>query len=500
MLCFVLFFYLVHSKLEFGDDPYKILKIPRSSTKSEIKSAYRKLTYQLHPDTSKEEGSVEKWITVNDAYELLSDPDRKARFDRYGTFEDDESLNHERGDLSFRYFSKDKEPVLVHNITYIDSSNFSAFVKKHSDNIILISNSILCDECDEYTKIFDEFKNRHGKVIGCGIVDVSVNSEFAKSLAITGYPVFIYTNSNGNISEIVKLGGKVNSIDDIVEFLTSRWPKKIETLTSLKQMQKFLNNDPNVVHIIQIIRNGKPTILFQRIASAFRSDYMFAVLKDNSLETSQYLNVSHYPQVLIYRNPNIIPHKVGIMKELHKEIVNWGTPTLFHVDRYSFLRACPEMCFLRCGMPNENNAKHLSLINRTTGYLDIGSEAARKLNMTEGDWIAMFTEIGRFAKIEKRIDDYATLRGFWDDYHQKKVTVKELPPKFEFEFTLSAFIDEFIRFIKYIYMFIGPSKYYILSAIFFIAIEIYNRRKAKPVKVQIEKQTVKSKGRNKLRK
>lgn len=64
-------------------DPYSILGVQRSASEKDIKSAYRKLAKELHPDTNKDNPkATERFSEVTRAYDLLSDKDKRARFDR----------------------------------------------------------------------------------------------------------------------------------------------------------------------------------------------------------------------------------------------------------------------------------------------------------------------------------------------------------------------------------------------------------------------------------
>ncbi|MFN3424621.1 MAG: DnaJ C-terminal domain-containing protein [Novosphingobium meiothermophilum] len=64
-------------------DPYSILGVPRSASEKDIKSAYRKLAKELHPDTNKDNpAAAERFSEVTRAYDLLSDKDKRAKFDR----------------------------------------------------------------------------------------------------------------------------------------------------------------------------------------------------------------------------------------------------------------------------------------------------------------------------------------------------------------------------------------------------------------------------------
>jgi len=64
-------------------DPYTLLGVSRTATEADIKKAYRKLAKELHPDRNTDNPkAAEKFSQVTSAYDLLSDKDKRARFDR----------------------------------------------------------------------------------------------------------------------------------------------------------------------------------------------------------------------------------------------------------------------------------------------------------------------------------------------------------------------------------------------------------------------------------
>ncbi len=66
-------------------DYYEILGVPRDADDSTIKKAFRRLARELHPDVNRDDpGAEEKFKEAAEAYEVLSDPDRRATYDRYG--------------------------------------------------------------------------------------------------------------------------------------------------------------------------------------------------------------------------------------------------------------------------------------------------------------------------------------------------------------------------------------------------------------------------------
>ncbi len=65
-------------------DFYEILGINKSASPEEIKSAYRKMALKYHPDRNKEPDAEEKFKEINEAYEVLSNSQKKTAYDQYG--------------------------------------------------------------------------------------------------------------------------------------------------------------------------------------------------------------------------------------------------------------------------------------------------------------------------------------------------------------------------------------------------------------------------------
>lgn len=72
-------------------DLYKQLEIERDATADEIKKAYRKLARKYHPDKNPNDPTAtEKFQTISHAYSILSDPEKKRKYDKYDTVDEDE--------------------------------------------------------------------------------------------------------------------------------------------------------------------------------------------------------------------------------------------------------------------------------------------------------------------------------------------------------------------------------------------------------------------------
>ncbi|MGA2506458.1 MAG: J domain-containing protein [Chitinispirillaceae bacterium] len=66
-------------------DYYKVLGVPQTATTEEIKSAYRKLALKYHPDKARgDKDALNKFTDINDAHEVLSDPEKRKKYDQFG--------------------------------------------------------------------------------------------------------------------------------------------------------------------------------------------------------------------------------------------------------------------------------------------------------------------------------------------------------------------------------------------------------------------------------
>ncbi|XP_010253803.1 PREDICTED: dnaJ protein ERDJ3A [Nelumbo nucifera] len=83
-VCALFFFFLLFTQGAKTVDPYKVLGVERNASQREIQKAFHKLSLQYHPDKNKNKGAHEKFAEINNAYEILSDEEKRKNYDLYG--------------------------------------------------------------------------------------------------------------------------------------------------------------------------------------------------------------------------------------------------------------------------------------------------------------------------------------------------------------------------------------------------------------------------------
>jgi DnaJ family protein B protein 9 len=82
----------------FAKDYYKTLGVTKKATEKEIKKAFRALALVYHPDKSSEPDALDKFREIAEAYEVLSDPDKRRQYDQIGHSKFSESSDYKPGD------------------------------------------------------------------------------------------------------------------------------------------------------------------------------------------------------------------------------------------------------------------------------------------------------------------------------------------------------------------------------------------------------------------
>lgn len=116
---------------------YELLEVNKKATKEEIRNHYKKLAAKFHPD--KESGNEKKFVQISNAYEILSDPDKRKIYDKYGM----EGINNQKYESPQHEGEKKKCKNLV-QFLFVDLED----IYKGSKINFEYTRQILCKGCD----------------------------------------------------------------------------------------------------------------------------------------------------------------------------------------------------------------------------------------------------------------------------------------------------------------------------------------------------------------
>ncbi|RLU16233.1 hypothetical protein DMN91_011993 [Ooceraea biroi] len=204
-------------------DPYKILGVPRHATVQTIRKAYKHLVKEWHPDKTDHPMAEDKFVEITKAYELLTDPERRRKFDNHGIT--DEGLPRQRRDNSHFNVLDPLEELFAVPKTY----RMPYLVLFYSDWCIA------CLQVEPtWRRLIDEIEP-----LGLGLATAHAEKEsiLARRLGIHSLPCLVIT-VDGRTSVYKE---SLFSIQKIVEFVRSRLPYKLISSVSNANVENFLS-------------------------------------------------------------------------------------------------------------------------------------------------------------------------------------------------------------------------------------------------------------------
>ena len=440
-------------------NPYKILDVPKNADHQQIKSAYRKLTMKYHPDITKDESTTAKWIEVNDAYEILNDPDRKALYDMYGIVNEKSSPDIKRShdssfeDVSEAHFQKQYYQNIKTNTPSLTKLNFDEFVEGDVECLILIYTSFGDELSLIYLGIFEQFAERYGKYCKCARIDCALSAALAKEIGVNVMPtVLYYKKENETVTKDI-LPSHIYSSRNVSSFLASHWNIRLFQLESIEDLEVFLDSFDKIKIIEVGRRDSVPTLQFQRFCSKFNDKASFGYIESQAFPAEDRHNFKKLPCYLIYRSKFLYPIAFNSIGELTNGIKKYSEPVMIELTRPNFPKVCIETenhcCFARVGQPSDYIFPDLIYSKFGSFWISEDSKAVQKLGAQENQWIYFDFNHNQYAIIDTTGNETSTLQKL---YNTSIPNMKDLPSNFKMDFVLSRFISDIIliiiRFIR----------------------------------------------------
>ncbi|XP_046965238.1 dnaJ homolog subfamily C member 16 [Vanessa cardui] len=225
-------------------DPYKILGIHRRATLPEIRKAYRQLAKEWHPDKNEDPNAESRFVEIKQAYELLSDTERRQAYDLYGITNEDDHMYKQRHDYSqyarfsndpFDYFgthfrTQDQDITLFHKLSITARHFENNILEKsvHTPALVLF----YTDWCFDCVRSATAWRRLVEALQPLGVTMATVHAgheaNLARRIGVHGVPcltlildkqVYIYKES-------------LSSLPKILDFIRWKFPyKQISHLT-----------------------------------------------------------------------------------------------------------------------------------------------------------------------------------------------------------------------------------------------------------------------------
>lgn len=312
-ICYILVGNFLLINCEDVGDPYKILDVPRNADDKMIRNAYRRLAKDWHPDKNKSPNANEKFMQISQAYEILSDAERRSLYDDYGTTNEPrqgnggyyrESYNNFFRDFEgfesffsggdgFRFnFQNEKQRSRKSKEEEINKKIYEETIhpNSHTKPFLIYSYTEFCWSCMAVESIWLQFKQEVKNIgFGFGHSDASWNRELTRNLGISQVPSIVGI-VNGRVHHF---RGEFN-LKNLRDFVRKLMPSKIVSEVNIYNFNETLNQiiSENKVFSLFLSTSNQVTLRYQMPCFQFTNLIKCSSISLNSIdeEFKNYLN------------------------------------------------------------------------------------------------------------------------------------------------------------------------------------------------------------------
>ncbi|XP_057219197.1 dnaJ homolog subfamily C member 16 isoform X1 [Triplophysa rosa] len=329
MVCMLLMDATVDSTAEF--DPYKVLGVTRSASQAEIKKVYKRLAKEWHPDKNKNPDAEDTFIKITKSYEILSNEEKRASYDRYGSTNNAYSYGHRHFhdhfyDESYFHFnnnggrdSADSKYTINFN-QYVNEVVPESFKRPY---LIKIT-SDWCLSCIHIEPVWKEtVQELESLGIGIGVVDIGYERHLANHLGAHQTPSILGV-INGKVTFFHYAVMKTH----LMQFVEDLLPQRLVEKVTDKNNQEFLNSwhELNKPHVLLFDQVPSVPLLFKLTAFAYKDYVRFGYVDQGLSETAELLrrfNINTYaPTMLVFKEDMEKPADIIQAKGMKKQIID----------------------------------------------------------------------------------------------------------------------------------------------------------------------------------
>uniref|UniRef100_A0A663LKT0 DnaJ homolog subfamily C member 16 n=1 Tax=Athene cunicularia TaxID=194338 RepID=A0A663LKT0_ATHCN len=330
---------------------------------ADIKKAYKRLAREWHPDKNKDPGAEDKFIQISKAYEILSNEEKRANFDRYGDAGESQGYSQHQHrqfhhfhegfyfDESFFHFpfnserrDTSDEKYLLHFSHYINEIVPDSFKKPY---LIKIT-SDWCFSCIHIEPVWKEVAQELEALgVGIGVVHAGYERRLAHHLGAHSTPSIL-----GLINGKITFFHNAVIRENLRQFVENLLPGNLVEKITDKNYIRFLSNwkKENKPHVLLFDHMPVVPLLYKLTAFAYRDylsfGYVYVGLRGTEQLSSQY-NINVYtPTMMIFKEHVDRPADVVQARDMKKQLIDdfLSQNKFLMVARLTSQRLFQELC------------------------------------------------------------------------------------------------------------------------------------------------------------
>lgn len=279
------------------ENPYETLGVKHSASFAEIKRAYKNLAKEWHPDKNDDPLAANKFVEINQAYELLSDPERRTLFDKEGFTEDTLNFRPKRDYEHLRRFDHFDAFFSAHGFKFDHGTLYhkqTITIRGYANNVIpesahrpflILFYSDWCLSCMQaeglWSKITEELEP-----LGVGIATIHAELEqaLAKKIGVSSLP-WIVAIMDGHVYHYRETR---LSFVQVIDFIRKKLPYQMILLVDESNVDDFLNGwIDNRVRVLVFSRRDSIRLRYLLVAFQFRRHVTFGYIQIESTKSSK---------------------------------------------------------------------------------------------------------------------------------------------------------------------------------------------------------------------
>ncbi|KJP86422.1 hypothetical protein AK88_03975 [Plasmodium fragile] len=370
VILLVLSFFLSFGR---GMDYYKRLGIKRNASKEDISKAYRKLAKEYHPDVAPDK--EKDFIEIANAYETLSDPEKRKMYDMYGeNYADGASAGGEGGPGGFggggfpfdqdvvneifrqfagggrggaggragnfhfkftsgggggggggfpnfgHHFEDEYEDIYKNEVLKINSQNYDRVINDISYSLVINFYSPSCSHCKSFKKKFLKFSKKYDGYLTFSVVNCQEEKSICRKYNVKSLPHIILLKKNKTYATFY--GNRTE--ENLITFIQQNIPYVYTDITSQNKLDSFLVKNVETPKVIFFISYNDDVVMLKVLSKEFEKRIDIGIIYSSNYTLMQLFNKRNVktPSMLLVEDIDSLSGDLTFLKNFDFNILS----------------------------------------------------------------------------------------------------------------------------------------------------------------------------------